>query len=522
MRKVILICNFFAAVFVCLAGTFSAHASASSNAVNGSRAQNRVLFIVASSKVHGDSDIPASVSFGEVVNAWDVFHAAGIAVDFVSPDGGPVPLLDSYIEDRLEPRLQDKRIMDGLQNTAKPEQVDAARYRAVYYVGGSNAMYGVPESQKLQQIAMHVYERNNGVVSAVCHGTAGIVNLKLSDGQHLIRGKAITGYPEAYEDQESAYFKEFPFLIGQTVKAHGGDFRVQEQDQSHIEVDGRVVTGQNYDSTIKVAEAVVKILASAAQSPAAQEVNKAMQTMMRAFEASDASIAWEVLRKDGVVLGYASASGKVVAQSTAEWAKGFQGKPAADEAQRHRRFEILDVAENGALVKVFLDYPSWKGVDYLALSKIDGKWMIVSKTWSAQGESMNAAAANIERQAVNAVALKFIQAYQLEDGIALMSEAFHPDGKMLGYAPKSASIDVVSGVDFAGRMTGVAADEHLRARRFEILDITQNAALVKATMDYPSWLGTDYLALAKISGEWKIISKSWSGVVKAASSKTTN
>ncbi len=501
-------------VFVWQAAVFCVTAHASSS-VASERSQDRVLFIVASSKVHGTSKLLASVSFGEVVHAWDVFHDSGLAVDFVSPDGGAVPILDSYVDEQVAPRLQDTRIMDGLRNTAKPTQIDPARYRAVYYVGGSNAMYGVPENQKLQQIAMTVFERNNGVVSAVCHGTAGLVNLKLSDGQHLIKGKRITGYPESYEDQDAAYFKEFPFLIGQTVKARGGDFRLQEQDQSHVEVDGRVVTGQNYSSSTNVAKAVVKILTSTAQSPAGQEVNKSMQTMMRAFEASDAEIAWQVLRKDGVVLG-AGKGGKIASQTATEWAKGFQGKPAADEAQRHRRFEVLDVAENGALVKVVLDYPSWKGVDYLALSKIEQRWMIISKTWSAQGEALGADAENLERQAIGAVAQKFISAYQLEDGTTLMAEAFHPDGKMLGYAPKSAAIDVVAGSEFAKRMTGRADDEHLRKRSFEILDITQNAAVVKATMDYPNWLGTDYLVLAKIAGEWRIISKSWSGVVKAA------
>ena len=40
--------------------------------------------------------------------------------------------------------------------------------------------------------------------------------------------------------------------------------------------------------------------------------------------------------------------------------------------------------EDAAVVKVMLDYPAWKGVDYLALSKIDGKWMIVSKSWSGK------------------------------------------------------------------------------------------------------------------------------------------
>lgn len=222
--------------------------------------QQRILFILASSKVHGSSDIPASISFGEVVHAWDTFQAAGYAVDFVTPDGGDVPILDPYVGKEVEPRLQDDRIMRGLRNTATPAQIDPGLYRAVYYVGGSNAMYGVAENRALQDIAMHVYERNGGVVSAVCHGTAGIVNLKLAGGQSLLAGKRITGYPEEHEDRSAAYFKEFPFQMRQAVQSRGGLFNVVDSNDPYIEVDGRVMTGQNYRSAAPLAAAVVDAL----------------------------------------------------------------------------------------------------------------------------------------------------------------------------------------------------------------------------------------------------------------------
>lgn len=124
--------------------------------------------------------------------------------------------------------------------------------------------------------------------------------------------------------------------------------------------------------------------AALAQNSEHEAVNRVMQTMMRAFKTGDATLAFEVLRKDGVVLGYSRSKGQVVSESAEEWAKGFPGKPADDEAQRQRSYEIVDVTDNAAVVKVLLDYPAWKGVDYLALSKIDGKWMIVSKSWSGQ------------------------------------------------------------------------------------------------------------------------------------------
>ena len=112
-------------------------------------------------------------------------------------------------------------------------------------------------------------------------------------------------------------------------------------------------------------------------------VDRVMQKMMRGFELGDANLIFELLRKDAVVIGYSPSRGSLVSQSGEEWAEGFNGV-ATDEDQRHRSYEILDVTENSASVKVMLDYPGWKGVDYLAFSKINGNWMIVSKSWSGQ------------------------------------------------------------------------------------------------------------------------------------------
>ncbi|MGH8108670.1 MAG: nuclear transport factor 2 family protein [Arenimonas sp.] len=223
------------------------------------RRGDRVLFVLSSAKFHGASTLSAGVSFGEVVQAWDTFLAAGLTVDFVSPDGGAAPISVTEAVD-FRSRFYDADLMYALEHTYAPSQIDPARYRAVYFVGGSNAIYGTPENTQLQNIAMHVYERNGGVVSAVCHGTAGLVNLKLSDGRYLVGGKRVTGYPEEFERQDAAYFKEFPFLIRQTVESRGGTFQTSARDKANVVVDGRLVTGQNYLSATPVAEAVVDIL----------------------------------------------------------------------------------------------------------------------------------------------------------------------------------------------------------------------------------------------------------------------
>ena len=120
-----------------------------------------------------------------------------------------------------------------------------------------------------------------------------------------------------------------------------------------------------------------------AQSSDREAVDAVMKKFMSAYITADNTLATEVFRKDGVMIGYSVARGSELLTRTGEqFAEGFNGKPAADEAKRKRTYEIVDMAENFAAVRVNLDYPGWRGVDYVVLLKVDGKWMIMSKSWT--------------------------------------------------------------------------------------------------------------------------------------------
>lgn len=221
----------------------------------------RILFIVSSADFHGDSDLATGVSFSELVNAYHTFEQGGYNVDFVSTQGGAIPLSYINTSDELHKHyIYDQDFMYALANTKHPADIKPENYSAVHYVGGGNAMYEVAENQTLQDISMAIYQKHNGIVSSVCHGTAGIVNLKLDDGSYLVKGKRISGYPDEFEKLSAAYYQKFPFSIEKTIEARGGDFRYGGRSEAYVEVDGRVVTGTNHQSSKVVAEKIMAIL----------------------------------------------------------------------------------------------------------------------------------------------------------------------------------------------------------------------------------------------------------------------
>lgn len=229
--------------------------------VDGVENGNKVLFILSNASFYGDTNLPTGNSFSEIVHAYDTFIKAGFNVDFVSPKGGTISL--AYIntsDEMMKDYVYNKDFMYALQHTKSPDEINAKNYKAVQYIGGGSAMFQVPENKAIQNIVMTIYEKQNGVISSVCHGTAGIVHLKTSNGNYLVDGKRVSGYPDEFENTSKPYFKTFPFLITKTIEERGGTFKHSPRGKSHVEVDGRLVTGQNYKSSKDVSEKVIEII----------------------------------------------------------------------------------------------------------------------------------------------------------------------------------------------------------------------------------------------------------------------
>ena len=79
--------------------------------------------------------------------------------------------------------------------------------------------------------------------------------------------------------------------------------------------------------------------------------------------------------------------GQFSSRTSAEYIAGFTGKPAADEAQRKRRIEDVDVTGTAASGKIVLDYPNATLTDYMSLLKVNGEWKIVNKIFHSQPKS---------------------------------------------------------------------------------------------------------------------------------------
>jgi putative intracellular protease/amidase len=137
----------------------------------------------------------------------------------------------------------------------QPSEVKAEDYSAILYAGGHGTMWDFADNTELANIATKIYE-NNGVVSAVCHGPAGLVNIKLSNGKYLVDGKKINSFTNE-EEIAVGLEKVVPFMLETKLIERGAKFEKSGLWQNHVVIDQRVVTGQNPASAKSVGEATL-------------------------------------------------------------------------------------------------------------------------------------------------------------------------------------------------------------------------------------------------------------------------
>lgn len=225
---------------------------------NLKKMEKKILFVVSSHDKKGETGEPTGYYLGEVTHAWEVLKH-DYTIDFVSPKGGKPPVDGLDLNDPTNALFwEDKEYHNKIDHSLKPSEVNPKEYVAIYYAGGHGAMWDFADNVEIAQIAAQIYE-NNGIVSAVCHGPAGLVNIKLSNGKYLVDGKKVNAFTN--EEEIAVKLEQVvPFALETKLIERGAKFEKSGLWQKHVTVDERLITGQNPQSAKGVGEAVLTAL----------------------------------------------------------------------------------------------------------------------------------------------------------------------------------------------------------------------------------------------------------------------
>lgn len=218
-----------------------------------------VLCVVTSHPIRGDSGEPTGFAMVELTHPLEVFEAEGIPVEIASIRGGHPPIDFFDLTDPVNDRFwKDRTFRDQLANSLILAELDPSRYSAVFFAGGHGTMWDFADSAAVQRVICDIWEAG-GVVSAVCHGPAALVNATLSDGSYLVAGKKVAAFTDD-EETEVGYTEVVPYLLASTLKSRGALLQPAPNWTENVVVDGRLVTGQNPSSAHGVGVAIVELL----------------------------------------------------------------------------------------------------------------------------------------------------------------------------------------------------------------------------------------------------------------------
>lgn len=251
MKKIITI----ASLFICLLTSTISYAEA---VINKSE---KILIVLTSHDKLGNTDEKTGFWLPELTHPYYEFTKAGYSVDVASIEGGMAPVDSKAFEEEDEYHqvfLTDAKLMAKVIQSIPLAEVNPRDYQAIMFAGGSGPMWDFPDNKDIDRIASAIYE-NQGVVSAVCHGNAALINIRLSDGKLLIADKRVSAFTN--EEEVSLGTTEIvPFLLQDKLIEQGAIHVYGKAWAENVVVDDRLITGQNPASAKKVAQSIIALL----------------------------------------------------------------------------------------------------------------------------------------------------------------------------------------------------------------------------------------------------------------------
>ena len=214
--------------------------------------KSKVLIVTTSHAELRKTGRRTGVWLEELAAPYYALREAGAKVTVASIKGGEIPFDPRSVgEEQSElpvPEIS-RRFLDDLNAMAVAkhnrsiDEVDAASFGAIYLPGGHGAMWDMPNSATLARMVASLFDAGK-IVSAVCHGPAGLVSAKRGDGRPLVDGERVNSFTNS-EEKALRLTDIVPFLLETRLRELGSRFEGGPDWQPFAVRDGKLITGQN-------------------------------------------------------------------------------------------------------------------------------------------------------------------------------------------------------------------------------------------------------------------------------------
>ncbi len=239
----------------------------------------RVAVVIANPAVSTTTGWPVGFWWSELTHPYFVLTEAGYEVEIYSPDGGKCEA-----DGMSDPRdasgysasdlismgfIATPKLSALVESTKRVAEIDVSRFDAIIVAGGQAPMFTFEGARDLHAKFAEFYEAGK-IAAALCHGVAILRYVKLSNGEHLAKGKTVTGFANVEEDfADNAVWgmnllprdkHVMPWRIEDEMKKIGANYVQAGLWRGFAVRDGNLITGQQNFSGGETAELILATL----------------------------------------------------------------------------------------------------------------------------------------------------------------------------------------------------------------------------------------------------------------------
>ncbi len=236
----------------------------------------RVLIVTTSHARMGDTGHATGLWAEELAAPYYVLLEGGADITLASIRGGEVPFDPRSLpqsagsgagekpaEGQEVPASVTRFLADGtatalVRSTPGIAEVADRDFDAVFLPGGHGTMWDLPGNETLARLIGRMFDEGR-IVSAVCHGPAGLVAARRFDGRPIVEGRRVTAFTNS-EEEGVGLRDVVPFLLENRLRDLGGRWESGADWQPHVVRDGNLITGQNPQSSESVAQKLLEAL----------------------------------------------------------------------------------------------------------------------------------------------------------------------------------------------------------------------------------------------------------------------
>jgi len=208
----------------------------------------------------------------ECIEPLTTLEDAGVEVTVVTPSGS-APVVDERsldpddVGEEAADRFRDVHESHPVLRDPEPiATVEAADYDAVVFPGGHGTVWDVTQDRHARQLLLDTVAGDEGVALVVCHAVGILAFTREADGSHLVEGRSVTGFPNAWEEGIVDEYdrlpdgRKLPYWVEDEVRLAGGEWDAELDADTSVTVDGDLLTARGPPSSAAAAATLLERL----------------------------------------------------------------------------------------------------------------------------------------------------------------------------------------------------------------------------------------------------------------------